>query len=72
MNRCIFHAISNYFERLLDTQNNGIYENSKLSPLFCGFREGYNSTQHLMVRLIALDKAEPGAVLLMNLSKAYK
>ena len=49
--------------------------NSKLSPLLCGFRKGYN-TQHPIIRLIeklrtALDKGEIGAVLLMDLSKAY-
>ena len=70
----ILPAISKIFERLLDTQIME-YMNSKLSPLLCGFRKGYN-TQHPIIRLIeklrsALDKGETGAVLLMDLSKAY-
>ena len=48
---------------------------SFLSPLLCGFREGYG-TQHALLRLIetckkTLDKGGFAGALLMDLSKAF-
>ena len=70
----ILPVVSKIYERILCKQII-IYMNSKLSPLLCGFRKGYN-TQHPLIRLIeifrsALDKGEDIVLLLMDLSKAY-
>ena len=69
----ILSSLSTKYERLIERQVKP-YTNSFLSPLLCGYREGY-STQHALLLLVknckkTLDqKINTGAVLI-DLSKA--
>ena len=69
----VLSSVSKIYERVLESQIKS-YALSFLSPLLCGFREGYG-TQHALVRLIeickkTLDKGGVAGALLMDLSKA--
>ena len=66
--------VSKIYERLLENQIKS-HALGFLSPLLCGFREGYG-TQHVLLRLIetckkTLDKGGFAGPLLMDLSKAF-
>ncbi len=70
----VLSSVSKIYERVLESQIKS-HALSFLSPLLCGFREGYG-TQHALVRLIetckmTLDKRGIAAALLMDLSKAF-
>ena len=70
----VLPSTSKIFERIMYKQ---IYNHMKsiLSPLLCGFREGY-STQHALLRLVedlkaALDEKLIAGTVMMDLSKAF-
>ena len=70
----VLSAVSKIYERVLESQIK-YHALSFLSPLLCGFREGYG-TQHALLRLIetckkTLDKGGFAGALLMDLSKAF-
>ena len=69
----VLSSVSNIYKRVLEGQTES-HALSFLSPLICGFREGYE-TQHALLRLIetckkTLDKGGFAGALLMGLSKA--
>ena len=70
----VLPSTSKIFERIMYKQ---IYNHMKsiLSPLLCGFREGY-STQHALLRLVedlkaSLDEKLIAGTVMMDLSKAF-
>ena len=70
----VLSSVSKIYERVLENQIKS-HALSFLSPLLCGFREGYG-TQHALLRLIetckkTLDKGGFAGALLMDLSKAF-
>ena len=70
----VLSSVSKIYERVLESQIKS-HALSFLSPLLCGFREGYG-TQHALLRLIetckkTLDKGGVAGALLMDLSKAF-
>ena len=70
----VLPAVSKIFERLMGNQMLSFVQ-SFLSPLTCGFREGY-STQHALLRLIeacnkSIDSGGIAGVVLTDLSKAF-
>ena len=70
----VLSSVSKIYERVLENQRKS-HALSFLSPLLCGFREGYG-TQHALLRLIetckkTLDKGGFAGALLMDLSKAF-
>ena len=70
----VLSSVSKIYERVLESQIKS-HALSFLSPLLCGFREGYE-TQHALLRLIetckkTLDKGGVAGALLMDLSKAF-
>ena len=70
----VLSSVSKIYERVLESQITS-HALSFLSPLLCGFREGYG-TQHALVRLIetckkTFDKGGVAGALLMDLSKAF-
>ena len=70
----ILPSLSKIFERLIEKQVKP-YTNSFLSPLLCGYREGY-STQHALLRLVenckkALDQKMNTGAVFIDLSKAF-
>ena len=70
----ILPSLSKIFERLIEKQVKP-YTNSFLSPLLCGYREGY-STQHALLRLVenckkALDQKMNAGAVFIDLSKAF-
>ena len=70
----VLSSVSKIYERVLENQIKS-HALSFLSPLQCGFREGYG-TQHALLRLIetckkTLDKEGFAGALLVDLSKAF-
>ena len=70
----VLSSVSKIYKRVLESQIK-YHALSFLSPLLCGFREGYG-TQHALLRLIetckkTLDKGGFAGALLMDLSKAF-
>ena len=70
----VLSSVSNIYKRVLEGQTKS-HALSFLSPLLCGFREGYG-TQHALLRLIetckkTLDKGDFARALRMDISKTF-